>query len=178
MTVNEETQIFLEDVEGDSEAGLRGLPIKAEDGAPEDAKYLFHLDELTIKHTDGSGKSRAGIPWIAGRAVVDEPEEWEGSGTRFMLFPPVHPGVDASASDLRKYDNAQKRFRGDLDKLLGDEGVVGMPTNLEDFMSTLAEMLEGVPFVGQMKMSQARNGFESRPELGAISAADTWGEEG
>ena len=55
--------------------------------------------------------------------------------------------------------------------------MVGMPTNLEDFMSTLAEMLEGAHFVGKMKMSQARNGYESRPELGTISSADTWGEE-
>lgn len=170
---NEETKGFLSGVEGDQHAGMGGLPVDAEEGAPEDAKYLFQLEEVEVNYS--KSEKNLGVSFLMGRAVVLEPTDFEGLGTRFMLWLPGDIDPDtAGGKEKRVFESGQKKFVGQVEAILGTDAFVGLPEDREEALAILAEMFNGERFVGQMKMSKAKDGYEARAELGDVWPDTEW----
>jgi hypothetical protein len=113
------------------------LPTRASEGAPPDARYLFHIDEAEVAVTTENSK-RPGIPYVKVVAVVDEPADFAG----YHIFPMfyLHP----TPEDI-KQQKGNERTLGALKALLGDDAYGAIIANnsfeavVQGFADTLAE---------------------------------------
>jgi len=178
--MEDETKGFLQDLEGDQNAGSSGLPVLAIEGAPPRAEYLFEATNMEVKFSQSEKNS--GHPYISGRAEVLEPEDFEGESMYFMLWCPSTPDMDALPKDVRKAEEGQARFKGQVEAISGAEAFLDVRGNMEEVMEILAEMIDGQTFVGRLtyeslKKEQKEAGYQARAKIREYRAADRYGEE-
>lgn len=160
-------------IEGDQDAGFELLPVGEEEDAPSGSLYTFEIDEeeTQVKHSGDSSK-HPGLAFVNWRAVVIEPDIHEGRSQFGMFYAPVEPEDTNDAKAARDFKNAQRRFVGAIDAVLGQGTAAALPNDREAMMETLCDQLKGEVFVGKLKRVAGSNGFRDKNEVATYFPAD------
>jgi len=161
-------------IDGDQDAGFELLPTGGDEDAPEDDKYLFEIDEeeTQVKHS-----AKQDVPYVNYRALVLEPDIHEGRSQFGMFYPPQEPEDPDDAKATRNFRNAQKRFKGGVDAVLGAGTAERLPNDPEALAEALCEQLKGESFVGQLRYKPATGGYRAKTEIAKYFPADTWQQD-
>lgn len=172
MATKEQVSQF-QGIDGDQDAGFELLPVGEEKDAPADSLYTFQFDEeeTQVKHSGDSSK-HPGLAFVNWRAVVIEPEIHEGRSQFGMFYAPVEPEDTSDAKAARDFKNAQKRFVGAVDAVLGPGTAASLPNDREAMMEALCEQLKGEVFVGKLRRQAGSNGFRDKNEVATYFPAD------
>lgn len=161
-------------VEGDQDAGFELLPTGDKEDAPPGNLYTFEIDseETEVKHSSDDKKVNPGVAYVNFRALVLEPDIHEGRSQFGMLYAPIKPDDPDDAKLARNFRNAQKRFVGAVDAVLGKGTAAALPHEREAMMERLCEQLKGEVFVGELRYKPASNGFRAKTEIAKFFPAD------
>ena len=155
------------------------LPTKASDGAPPDNRYLFHIEEASVKESTSDNNN--GVPYISARAVVDEPTEFQGYSLfpGFWLFPTEEPGQTS--------ERMNKKTRDILSIVLGEDAykqATERPTTHAEQVEAFADALDAAKpsFVARVgvdsKKKVEKTGYPAKNTFQFYYPADAWGEAG
>lgn len=177
----QDVQDFYSGVVGDQNAGAPELlPTDERKGAPKGALYLFTMedDSVELKHS-GEESKNPNHPYVAFRAEVIGPDEFEDSFVRGMFYFPALPDDTADSKAMQKFNKQLQRTIGQVEGILGEGTIesIGWADGMENMCETLVDMLDGASFVGKVGVEKASGGYNAKNRINEFFASSTWSPE-